>query len=177
MTDVTATRLFTADELLDMPDDGQQHELVRGKLVTMSAGSLFSGHIGDRVGRRIGNFVEDNDLGITCGADRGFRLFHDPDTVRASDYAFVRKERVAEIGFPRRGFWEGAPDLAVEAISPNDRFNALMGKVEEYLLAGTRLVWVLDPERRTTRIFRADGVLDGEDVLPGFRLELKSIWR
>jgi Uma2 family endonuclease len=105
-----------------------------------------------------------------------------PDTVRAPDVAFVSTQRLGgpdPVAFP-----ELAPDLAVEVLSPGDRPGEVLEKVEAWLSAGTRLVWVIDPERRTGRVYRADGsvselerdgVLDGEDVVPGFRCTLAVV--
>jgi Uma2 family endonuclease len=178
------TTLMTADDLLNLPDDGQQHELVKGKLVTMSATSSRPAMVAAEIGGEIRNYVREHRLGRVGGADWGFRLQSDPDTVRAPDYAFVRAERIPPEGVPP-GFWPGAPDLALEVISPSDRFGAVMEKVEEYLSAGARMVIVVDPEARITRVFRPDrptrvlgpdGTLDGEDVLPGFTLPLSQVW-
>jgi Uma2 family endonuclease len=184
MAGSTTTTLMTADDLLQMPDDGRQHELVRGRLVTMSATSSRPAIVATRIGLEVGLFVRQHHLGEVAGADWGFRLQSDPDTVRAPDFAFVRAERIPPEGVPP-GFWPGAPDLALEVISPSDRFGAVMEKVDEYLDAGTRMVVVVDPEKRITRVFRPDrpmrvlgpdDELDGDDVLPGFTLPLSQVW-
>lgn len=97
--------------------------------------------------------------------------------VRAPDVGFMRAERIPAEGIPP-GFWPGAPDLTGEVLSPSDRFRDMMDKVQQYLDASTRRVWVADPEERTVRIFRANGTLalSGEDVLPSFRLPLSEVW-
>jgi Uma2 family endonuclease len=106
-----------------------------------------------------------------------------PDVVRAPDVWFVRADRVPADGIPV-SFWPGAPDLAIEVLSPTDRVGAVLRKVREYLDAGVRLVWVIDPEARTAGVFRPgrtehfiddDRILDGEDVLPGFTLPLREV--
>src|SRR5439155_10259700 len=124
---------------------------------------------------------------VTAGqlfaAETGFALFREPDTVRAPDIAFVRRERLPD-PIPVR-YPELAPDLVVEVLSPSDRPGETLAKIADWLEAGARLVWVIDPERRIARIYRQDGtesVLDdgsalvGEDVLPGFRCALRSIF-
>ena len=176
---------MTAAELLALPDDGcHRYALVRGRLITMSPSSSKPAIVAGRVFRPLSNFVEEQRLGVCGGADWGFRLATDPDTVRSPDCAFVRAERVPAEGLPD-GFWPGAPDLAVEVLSPSNRFAEILERVEDYLAAGTRLIWILDPERRTARVFRPDrapivvgehGVLSGEDVLPGFTLRLAEVW-
>ena len=118
----------------------------------------------------------------TRAAETGFTLARRPDTVRAPDVAFVRRERLPDpepTGFP-----DLAPDLVVEVVSPGDRAGEILAKVADWLSAGTRLVWVVDPERRLARVYRADGTeqiveetdrLLGGDVLPGFSCGLASI--
>ena len=178
-------RLMTAGELMDLPDDGKLHELSRGMLVCMSPSSYGPGRIAGRIMTRLFPFVEDHQLGECGSADTGFRLTTDPDTVRAPDAWFIRAER-APGGEEPEGFFPGPPDLAVEVVSPSDRFRDVIAKVRDYLDAGTPLTWYFDPESRTVAVFRpgqpvrfldADDVLDGEDVLPGFRLPLSDIFR
>ena len=131
---------------------------------------------------RLGNHVERTNAGTLFAAETGFTLFRAPDTVRAPDIAFVRRERLPDpvpIGFP-----ELAPDLVVEVLSPRDRPGETLAKIGDWLEAGARLVWVIDPERRIARVYRQDGTestvddqarLDGQEVLPGFSCELASI--
>jgi Uma2 family endonuclease len=122
---MSATQLMTADELLGMPHGNQRRELVRGALKVTP---FFSGEKGATVVGltcRIGSHVETHDLGVCFGAGTGFIISRDPDTVRAPDVAFVRRERVPAGGVPKK-FWPGAPDLAAEVLSPGDTY----GEVE-----------------------------------------------
>ena len=123
-------------------------------------------------------------LGVCAGQDTGFVLATNPDIVRAPDVAFVRQDRIPSGGV-RRGYFPGPPDLAIEIRSPGDRPGEMLRKIGDYLDAGTALVWYLDPERRSATVYRQDGstltigedgVLDGEEVLPGFALSLSDIW-
>jgi Uma2 family endonuclease len=184
MTDAAAPPLMTAEELERMPDDGQFYELVRGRLVRVSPSSSISSIVSASVLAFVAAFVRQHKLGIVGDAQWGLKLASNPDTVRAPDVAFVRAERIPPEGIPR-GFFPGAPDLAVEVRSPSDSTAEILRKVADYLAAGTRLVWVLDPTPRTATIYRPigeptvlgeDGVLDGEDVLPGFTLPLRDVW-
>jgi Uma2 family endonuclease len=183
MSNAPATQLLTADDLLALPDDGNRYELV-GKLICMPPASFRSSVVAATVLRIVGNFVAQHSLGLCGGADGGLRLFAQPDTVRAPDVSFVRAERIPP-GPLEAGYFPGAPDLAVEVLSPSDRYPEVQRKVQEYLDAGTPLVWVLDPESRSATVTHADGrstyldsdgILDGEDVLPGFRVALADVW-
>ena len=183
MTIAASRPLLTADDLLKLPDDGKRYELVRGELVCMAAATLRSSIIGAKVATRLTLFVEQHPIG-ECGiSEGGFKLAPNPDIVRVPDVWFVRAERVPAGGFPD-GIWEGFPDLAVEVLSPTDRPLAVAQKVQEYLDAGTRLVWVLDPDARAAAVYRPghvpvfldeNGILDGEDVLSGFTLPLRDV--
>jgi Uma2 family endonuclease len=170
-------QLLTAEEFFSMPDDGNRYELVQGRLVCMAAAGGLHGKIASRVDHRLRDFIEAHGLGEVCTAETGFRLAQNPDTVRAPDVAFVARARIPAAGVPE-GFWPFAPDLAVEVVSPSDRFDEVMSKVQEYLNAGTRLVWVLHPRTQTVMVYHATGEaqllrgqdeLSGADVLPGFR--------
>lgn len=140
------------------------------------------GGISNNVAYQLTRFADEHELGAVFGQDTGFHIATDPDTVRAPDAAFVRKERLAEI--PRRGYPRLAPDLVVEVLSPDDRPGEVLAKIGQWLEAGARLVWVLDPEAGQVRVHRPDGSLDllgaadavdGEDVLPGFRCPVSDL--
>jgi Uma2 family endonuclease len=176
---------MTADDLLRMPRGmGVRYEVVEGRLICMSPSGAASGLVSGNTFTVVCSFVREHGLGMCGGEAMGFRIASDPDTVRAADVAFIRKERLPAGGVTRR-FWAGAPDLVVEVISPTDRFGEVLKKVQQWLDGGVTLAWVLDPDARTGTRFRAgeppisvgeDGVLDGEDVLPGFQLRLAEVW-
>ena len=146
-------RNMTAEELLRMPDDGLRHELVRGELRTMTRAGHPHGRVAMRVAWPLAQHVEENGLGAVYAAETGFVLETDPDTVRAPDVAFVGRERVEEVG-ETGGFFPGAPDLAVEVVSPGDTYAEVEGKVAAWLGAGTRMVIVVDPSSSVVRIHR-----------------------
>jgi len=175
-------QLMTAEELLYTNVPNKRAELVRGVLVVREPAGGRHGRVTNELSRTIGNHVHAHALGAVYAAETGFTLARRPDTVRAPDVAFVRRERLPDpepTGFP-----DLAPDLVVEVVSPGDRAGEILAKVADWLSAGTRLVWVVDPERRLARVYRADGSeqiveeadrLLGEDVLPGFSCPLASI--
>jgi Uma2 family endonuclease len=180
---MTPPALMIADELLHLNLPDKRTELVRGVLVVREPAGLRHGAVAVRLTQALVNFVDDHGLGIVVAGETGFKLFSNPDTVRAPDVAYVRRDRVPDpepSGYPAL-----APDLAVEVLSPNDRPGEVLAKVGDWLSAGCRLVWVVDPVRQTARVYRADGteshltdrdVLDGEEVLPGFSCPLASVF-
>ena len=173
---------MTADELLRLNLPDKRTELVRGVLVVREPAGFRHSRVAMELALRLGQHVRANGLGRLCAAETGFTLARDPDTVRAPDIAFVRSDRIPD---PEpRGFPMLAPDLVVEVLSPDDRPGEVLAKVGDWLSAGTRLVWVIDPERRMARVYRHDGTdqaltqdqsLGGEDVIPGFSCPLADI--
>ena len=123
-----ATRIVTAEELARMPDDGCRYELVRGELKQMPPSGGPHGNVANEVSWSLTSHVKAHQLGIVFAAETGFRLSSNPDTVRAPDCAFVSRERIERIGIPE-GYWPGAPDLAIEVVSPGDSFTEVEEKV------------------------------------------------
>lgn len=179
----TGTNLMTAEDLLAMPDDGYRYELVRGELRKMAPAGHSHGREGNRVNVSMSNHVYANDLGETYLAETGFILARSPDHVRAPDVAFVRKER-ADAARDVPGFFPGVADLAVEVISPNDRYTEVDEKVADWLEHGTRMVIVVNPRNRTVQVHTSGGVtelteadsLDGGDVVPGWSMPVADIF-
>jgi Uma2 family endonuclease len=180
----TTHTLTTADELLVMPDDGFRYELIRGEIRRMPPAGSEHGAVVVNIAVVVAQFVKAHGLGVVFGAETGFKIASEPDTVRAPDLAFVRRERIPEGGIPR-GFWPGAPDLAVEVVSPGDTYTEVEEKVHDWLNAGTRMVLVLNPRTRTVTIYlshtdvvrltEAD-TLDGGEVLPGFSCRVAELF-
>jgi Uma2 family endonuclease len=174
--------VMTAEELERVDIPGKSTELVRGQLVVREPPSTYHGQIAAKLAYLVGAFVYPNGLGALFGQDTGFKIESNPDTVRAPDLAFLRRERASEI--QRRGYAALAPDLVAEIVSPDDRRGELLAKVGDWLDAGVKLVWVIDPARVEAHVHRLDGslsvidsagALDGEDVLPGFSCALSDI--
>jgi Uma2 family endonuclease len=184
MSTVQQPRLLTAEEFsrLPNPPDGSEQELVRGVIITMPPPKGRHGVVCSRVNRLIANFAEEKKLGIVTSNDTGVILERDPDTVRGPDIAFWNKDRQPEVP---EVYFELPPDLAVEVLSPDTNRRKLREKIKEYLFAGTKLVWVVDPEERSVTICRGPdegkvlfeaALLDGDEVLPGFRCEVAELF-
>lgn len=180
----TLVKEITAEELLRLPEDGFRYELVKGELRKMSPAGQKHGRIVMRVSTPLSTFVWENGLGEVFAAETGFKLSADPDTVRAPDVAFVRRERLAETE-DVEGFFPGAPDLAVEVISPSDSYSAVEERVQDWLNAGTRMVIVVEPQTRLVKVYRSredvtilteKDTLSGGDVLPGWQLPVREIF-
>jgi Uma2 family endonuclease len=174
---------MTAEQLAELTDDRyKKSELVKGELIVMSPTGFEHGIVSARIAQILNDFVRARGLGYICGAEMGFILQRNPDTVRAPDVAFVRKEKVSALP---TSFAEFAPDLAVEIVSPADRSSEMEQKISEYLAAGTRLVWVVYPMTKTVYVYgpgravqrlSASETLSGEDVLPGFSITVSEFF-
>lgn len=169
----TVTKLLTAEEFFILPSS-RWSELIDGVVVEMSPPG---GEHGERQSNVIGLLRRAQAAGVGKAlGEVGFVIRRNPDAVRAPDAAFIRKERIPPSGMPQ-GYWMGAPDLAVEIVSPNDRPGEIQTKIREWIEAGAHQVWVLYGESRTVQVVRslqdrvtlsADDLLEGGDAVPGF---------
>ena len=125
----------TAEQLLHMPCDGYRYELIAGELHKMSPGGWRHGKVGGRLYRLISAFLDRNPCGEAFLAETGFVLGRDPDTVCAPDIAFIRNDHFP-VELPEDAFWPGAPDLAVEVVSPGDTYREVNEKANSWLSAG-----------------------------------------
>ncbi len=177
------TEPVTAEELALHPE-WNPCELVRGKVVPMSPTHQRHGEIAALLVGYLFEYVRARQAGRLYTAEAGFILERDPDTVRAPDVMFVRAERLPAED-QATGYLPVPPDLAVEIISPSDKFGEVMAKAHSYLGGGVGLVWVVDPQAGRVYVFEqgnktetlsSDDVLKGGDVLPGFELPLKQLF-
>jgi Uma2 family endonuclease len=178
---VSTTQSVTAQQLFETPEL-ERFELVRGELVPMSPPGFKHGCIALEIAAALREFVFSRKLGLVA-VEAGFWVSHDPDTVRSPDVAFVRTERIPPGGI--HAFFEGAPDLAVEVLSPSDRASEVNAKVQDWLASGCQEVWVVDPQtssvtvysqRADARILREVDTLVCEELLPGFRLPVAQVF-
>jgi Uma2 family endonuclease len=188
-TTTATTHPVTADELLTMPHRDEHGndcllELVRGEVRRMSPTGFEHGAICSRIGAVLWNFVEEHKLGIVFAAETGFVVETNPDSVLDADAAFVSAERLAGVKNVEK-FVPFAPDLAIEVLSPSNTVREMEQKIDLYFGAGSRMVWIINPKRRTVsaytspfevRILGERDALEGGDVLPGFRYELSALF-
>ena len=180
---MATTRLFTVEDIEQNPPDGEW-ELIDGELVPVTPSGLESSSLGHRIGWIVGNFVYTHGLGMMTGADGGYVLFSDRDTIRVPDVGFIREERLPPRG-QRTRFPRLAPDLAIEVLSPSASTIEVIAKVEMYQEAGIPLIWIVDPLKTTvtvistgqpTVVLKPADTLDGGDVLPGFSVPITQIF-
>jgi Uma2 family endonuclease len=180
-----ATQLLTAEEFFALPDpnDGSKQELVRGKVVTMPGPGWEHGEVQVNIATAIKLFLKANPIGRVA-TESGAITERKPDTVRGPDVSYYSKERLP---LDKRvvGYHDELPDLCVEVMSPSNSLKQLKSKAKEYLFAGVRMIWIIDPEERTvtiitepleSRTLEPDATLDGGDVLPGFSCKVADLF-
>ena len=186
---MSAQKTLVTAELLPglssrLSSEGKRTELVEGELVVMAPAGGRHGRIANTIAYFLTQVSRDRKWGTVFAAETGFLLRRDPDTVRAPDVAFVSSERLGTDEAPA-GFLKMAPDLAVEVVSPSDSAAAVQSKVEDWLGAGTRLVWVVYPDTRSVTVYRSlneaevlsePDALDGAPVLPDFALPVSDLF-
>ncbi len=175
---MTVTSFMSANELLQLPDDGYRYELVRGEPRKMSPSGSRHTTAGARIIISLGVHLKSTRLGVVFGADGGFLITRNPDTVLCPDVGFVRSERFVNTDH----FFDGPPDVAIEVISPSDRYTEVDEKTQEWLSAGTRAVVVVNPRTKTVRVHRsgrtetlADAIAV-DDVIPGWRMPFSEVF-
>ncbi len=175
---------MSADELWEMPSDNMRHELVKGELRTMVPSGGEHGWLVMQLAAPLLQYVKRKRLGWVVGADVGFVLTRNPDTVRAPDAAFISKTHFSTGGLPKK-FVPFAPDLAVEIISPSERAGEVQEKVDDYLNSGCEMVWLIYPTKKTVIVHRPKqrpktltekDILSGADVVPGFEIPVGEIF-
>lgn len=175
---------ITAEQFAARPDPGHPEELLKGRIFPMPPTGRRHGQICSQVGRLLGNFAEQQDLGHVLTNDAGIVTGRDPDTVRGADVAFYSYARLPR-GELSPGYGPEVPELVVEVLSPSDRWSAVLAKIGDYLSAGVSTVLVLDDETRSAQLFRADApprtlgpddVVRFPDVLPGFETAVRLLF-
>lgn len=185
MASATTTPVrITPEQFFEVPD-WERYELVDGELVELPEMSTESSAIAMLLGGLLCEFVRRQRLGIVAGSDATYRCFeNDSSRVRRPDVSYISRGRLPQ-GQYERGHILIAPDIAVEVVSPNDEYEDVDVKVEEYLAAGVRLVWVVNPRSQVVMVhhpeqpssrLRPGDQLTGEDVLPGFTVAVAELF-
>ena len=183
MTIASGKKVWTDEDFMALPDQGGCYELVDGEVVDVGNSGMEHGNIGTFLGGAIEFYVRSQKLGVTCDSSTAFTM--KSGNKRSPDISFVSKAKLKGLKRLPKGFLEGAPDLAVEVISPNNTFEEIHQKLVEYFDNDCRLVWVINPDEQSVLVYRqpqpdkllklADS-LDGEDVIPGFTLPIAELF-
>jgi Uma2 family endonuclease len=182
----TPKKVWTEAELMALPEDGFIHEVVNGELVMSPKNNWFHGSICARLSAALFNFSQKHKLGRVLDSSTGFWMFN--RNCRAPDISFVSKARMTSLGFQpkEKRFFPGAPDLAVEILSPNNTRAEIDERLRDFFASGTKLAWVIDPETESVEICHSltqrklvgsGGLLEGEDLLPGFRYPIADLFK
>ena len=183
---VNVGKEWTEAELEALPEDGYIHEVVNGELVMSPKNNWYHGRICTRLIIAIGNFVTDHRLGAVLDSSTGFWMFN--RNCRAPDVSFVPKTRLESLGFKpsERRFFPGAPDLAIEILSPNNTRAEINERLKDFFASGTQIAWVIDPESEMVevchsptqrRLVGSGAFLEGEHLLPGFQFPIADLFK
>jgi Uma2 family endonuclease len=178
-----AQRILTAEEFAQLPEAHKHQELVRGEVVDTAPSGALRGAITANIAARLAAWAQGSGHGCVSVAS-GYIVSRGLDTVRGPDISYLRADGVPAGGVPE-GFWVGAPDLAVEVVSPSETADEVREKVRDFLAAGTPLVWTVYPRTREVvvhtpdgmaRTFGADDVIEYPEVLPGFSCRVAELF-
>lgn len=183
MTVTPQKQVWTDEAFMALPEDSDRYELVNGELINMGNSGMEHGYIASILVSYLVVCVKTHKLGVVCDSSTAFAM--KAGNKRSPDVSFVAKTRLQGLKRLPKGFFEGAPDLAIEVISPNNTFEEIHQKIVEYFENGSRLVWVVNPSEETVTIYhspRPDRLLtstdslDGEDVVPNFSLNVSELF-
>jgi Uma2 family endonuclease len=179
----TATKPLTAEEFWALPEGEGKRELVRGEVVEWMPVGGVHGDVVTELLTRLRTWAKQGQHGYVA-TEAGYLVQRNLDGVRAADISYVRQNRIPESGVPE-GFWNLAPDLAVEVVSPNETAEEIQDKVFDYLAAGTLQVWVIYPRRQQAVVHTPDGLartlkagddLQAPELLPGFACKVADLF-
>jgi Uma2 family endonuclease len=177
-------KVWTEAELEALPEDGYIHEVVNGDLVMSPKNNWFHGDICAHLITALRSFADRHRLGAVWDSSTGFWM--ENLNCRAPDISFVRKERLHGLKRREARFFQGAPDLAVEILSPSNTRLEVDERLTDFFSSGAKLAWIIDPERELVEICRSPtqrrppspgGRLDGEDLLPGFEYPVVDLFK
>ena len=179
-------KVWTEEELQALPDDGFIHEVVDGELIMSPKNNFQHEGICMRLATAMSDFNRKNRLGVVRGSSAGYWMFN--RNCRAPDISFLPKARLENLGFKpnSKKFFPGAPDLAVDILSPNNTRTEITSRLRDLFASGTQIAWIIDPETESAEICHSltdrkllgpGGELDGEHLLPGFRYPLPNLFK
>jgi Uma2 family endonuclease len=179
-------KVWTEAELQALPEDGYIHEVVDGELVISPKNNPYHGNMCAQLLTALCEFAQARKLGAVWDSSTGFWMYN--RNCRAPDVSFISKERLKALGFKRnsRNFFPGAPDLAVEILSPNNTRAEIDGRLRDFFASGTQIAWIINPDTECVEVCHAldkrkllgsGADLDGEHLLPGFRYPIADLFK
>jgi Uma2 family endonuclease len=178
-------KVWTDAEFMALPDDGHHYEIVNGELIDMGNSGALHGHICSTLMILLGGYVRLQNLGAMLDSSTAFKMKN--GNKRSPDIAFFAKERLQGITELPSGYLEGAPDLAVEVLSPCNTVEEMEDKIAEYFENGSRLVWIVSPTQHYVLVYRSAqepdrllksaDFLEGEDVIAGLKLPVADLFQ
>ena len=182
---IVAPKIWTDEEFMALPDDGHHYEIINGELINMGNSGALHGYVCSTLMILLGGYVRQHNLGAMLDSSTAFKMKN--GNKRSPDIAFFAKERLQGIAVLPSGYLEGAPDLAVEVLSPGNTVEEIDDKLTEYFENGSRLVWVINPTQHYVLVYRSaqepdrllkgKDSLDGEEVIPGFTLAIADLFQ
>ena len=183
ITKSLTAQIWTDEAFMALADDGNRYEIVNGELVTMGNSGMEHGYVGMLLSIVVGGYVLSRKLGVVCDSNTAFKM--KSGNKRSPDLSVVAKARLQGLRRLPKGYFDGAPDLAVEVISPSNTFEEIHNKLIEYFESGARLVWVVNPDEQSVLVYRRPqperllkitDSLDGEEVIAGFTLPMAELF-
>ena len=183
MTIAADKKVWTDEEFMALPDDGGRYELVNGEVRTIGNSGMEHGYLASVLNSRLTIHILDQKLGVPCDSSTAFTM--KTGNKRSPDFSFVSRERLKGIKRLPKGYFQGAPDLAIEVIFPSNTFEELHEKLVEYFANCCKLVWIVNPDERSVLVYRQPqpdkllkltDTLDGEDIIPGFSLAIADLF-
>jgi Uma2 family endonuclease len=181
----TEKKVWTDEAFMALPDDGQHYEIVNGELIDMGNSGALHGYIAIILSSALFAVVMAQKLGALFDSSTAFKMKN--GNKRSPDISFFAKERLQELDHLPIGFLDGAPDLAIEILSPTNTIEEIDSKLAEYFENGARLVWVINPNQHHVLVYRSAqepdrllksaDFLDGEEVVPGFTLPVADLFQ
>jgi Uma2 family endonuclease len=183
MTIASEKKIWTDEEFMALPDDGDRYEIVNGELVNMGNSGIAHGNLCAFLAGTLALYVRPRKLGVTCDSSTAFKM--KSGNKRSPDISFIAKERLKGLKKLPKGFFEGAPDLAIEVLSPSNTFEEIHSKLVEYFESGCKLAWVINADEESVlvsrkpqpeKLLKITDTLDGEELIPGFTLAIAELF-
>jgi len=181
----TEKKVWTDEEFMALPKDGHRYEIVNGELVDMGSSGALHGYVCSLLVAALASYVLPKKLGVILDSSTAFKMKN--GNRRSPDISFFAKERLQGMTELPTGFLDGAPDLAIEVLSPGNTVEEIHDKLVEYFENGTRLAWIIHPSEHYVLVYRSSqepdrllkstDFLDGEDVIPGFTLPVAELFQ